>query len=172
MSGLGLDLIGFAVLLILSAFFSSAEVAYTGLTRTQIDRLKRVKPDGLRLWESRPDRVLAALLLSNNAVNTGVGVLAGSLALHVAFLRRGRPAVITFVFGLASGIIVLVFGEILPKVWAKRFSLGWAIRVTPVMNLWCRMVNPLATCSSGSPTCSCLVFRAGAGSRPLCRSRN
>src|SRR2546426_8006713 len=121
MNWISLQLWGFAGLVLLSAFFSSAEVAYTGLTLAQLRRIKRIRPLALELWETSPDRVLATLLLSNNAVNLGVGVLTASLAMDMAHEMGWRLSWLTVLMSFLSGTIVLLFGEILPKVWAKHF---------------------------------------------------
>jgi len=139
----GIELVWFCVLILLSAFFSSSEVAYTGLTRGQLKRVRKINPDALKLWESSPDRVLATLLLSNNAVNTAVGVLSASVAIHLTASYGMRQSLSTLLVGLGSGAIILFFGEIIPKIWAKQYTLSWALRVTPIMRRgWRRHTHP------------------------------
>lgn len=139
-----LEIVGLVVLLALSALFSSAEVAYTGLTLTQLKRINRVRPFALRLWERRADRVLATLLLSNNAVNAAVGAIGAGIAYHVAVAADWPLSAVTMTLGFVSSAVVLIFGEIIPKVWARRNTVSWALTVTPIMEVWVRIVEPVA----------------------------
>ncbi len=138
------ELIAFVFLLFLSALFSSAEIAYTGLTLREINRVRKLYPRALELWEKAPDRLLATLFLSNNAVNVGVGVVTASLAFRIADASGWRKPVVTLVMSFVSGLILLVFGEIAPKIWAKRAGVSWALRVDRFMAVWSRFVAPVA----------------------------
>ena len=71
--------VGIAVCLVLSAFFSGAETALTGLPRSRARQLldeggARARP--LRLWLDRPAHVLTTILICNNIVNVTASALA------------------------------------------------------------------------------------------------
>lgn len=136
---------GIVLMVIFSGIFSSAEVAYTGLSLSELRRVDRLKPGLLKIWEKSPDRVLATLLISNNAVNAGVGAIAAGLSHHVTVAFGWPLSLSTLFLGLTSGTIILLFGEILPKVWARRNTVSWALTVTPSMSVWTRLVSPLAS---------------------------
>jgi len=144
MNWASIQILGFGLLIILSGFFSSTEVAYTGLSYSQLKRIHRLRPRFLNLWEKSPDRVLAVLLISNNAVNIGVGVLAGSVSISLSQIIGWKESILTFIIGFTSGFILLVFGEILPKIWARQNTVSWALSVTPLMNSWIQIVSPIA----------------------------
>ena len=103
-------------LMALSAFFSSAETAFTTVNKV---RLRTMSEEGnkraLRVEKilENYSKMLSAILIGNNIVNISASSLATSLTIRV----WGN----TFV-GIATGIltfVVLVFGEIIPKNWAK-----------------------------------------------------
>ncbi|MBR1693133.1 MAG: HlyC/CorC family transporter [Lachnospiraceae bacterium] len=110
-----IQLIILFLLLVLSAFFSSAETALTTVNKIRIKGLAEDgKKSAIRLEKvlSRSGKMLSAILIGNNIVN----ISATSLATALTIRLFGSTAV-----GLATGILtilVLLFGEILPKTWA------------------------------------------------------
>ena len=148
MSLLTFQLVVLLVLLGLAALFSATEVAYTGLDRQQLKRIERLHPGRLALWEKHPNQILATLLLSNNAVGAAVGVLAANIARNVSDHLHVGASFLTMVFGLTAGALLLVFGEIFPKIWAQQFTVSWAVGITPFMKTWSRVVAPLAQAAS------------------------
>ena len=130
------QLIILVCLLVLSAFFSSAETALTTVNKIRIRALaddgnKRAKVV-LQLIE-HPDKMLSAILIGNNIVNLS----ASSLATTVATKLLGSVGA-----GIATGIltfVVLVFGEITPKSLAtlhnEKLSLSYAKAIRLLMFL-------------------------------------
>ena len=104
------------ICLFFSAFFSSAETAITSLGAMKVKHL--IKQLGksaisLQLWLSHPGRVITTILLFNNVVN----ILASSVTTQLVYQYSQSQAV-----GIATGITtfwVLIFGEIIPKSFAK-----------------------------------------------------
>jgi putative hemolysin len=127
-------------LVLLDAFFSAAEVAYTGLTPGQLKQARAA----LHLWEMAPDKVLATLLLSSNAVNTAVGVVAASLTLHLSMADGWRKSLLTLALSFTFGLILLVFGEIIPKIIAKQRPLLLAVYMAPLITILTKLVSPLS----------------------------
>ena len=133
--------IAFGVGLLLAAFFSSAETALTALGEARVRAL--VENGGrrasfLRLWLGHPDRILSALLLGNTLVNVGLGSLTALIA-DEAGLRHGL-AILTGV----TTIILLLFGEITPKTFAKRHASKYAAFIMPLVALVYWVLYPLA----------------------------
>src|SRR5262245_3734202 len=99
----------FGILIFFSGLFSFSEVMFTGLSRSQMDRIKRDNPRVLSIWESSPNQILATLLLSNTAVNIAIGVVstrfAHGLSRHFGF----KLTLSVVVVGLCTGFIVLIF---------------------------------------------------------------
>jgi len=131
----------FAAGILASAFFSSAETALTALGEAKVRSL--VETGGrrgalLRLWLHHPDRILSALLLGSTLVNVGLGSLT---ALMVDEAGYGHAlALLTGV----TAVIVLIFGEITPKTFAKRHATGFALFIMPLVALVYWLLYPLA----------------------------
>ncbi|MFA6801693.1 MAG: hemolysin family protein [Acholeplasmataceae bacterium] len=134
--------IGILVLLIaLSAFFSSSETAFSSVNNVKLKYLiqnghkKAVKT--LKLSENF-ESVLTTLLIGNNIVN----ILAASLA-TLFFVKhineQAGPAIATAVMT----ILVLIFGEITPKSYAKRIPEKYAMAVTPILVFFMYLLKPL-----------------------------
>lgn len=122
------------ILVVLSAFFSSAETSLTTVNRV---RLRALADDGNRRAEialevlDKYGKMLSAILIGNNIVNLYASSLATTLA-----LRIGLPA------GIATGIltvVILIFGEILPKnaamSYSEKLALGYAAVIATLMKV-------------------------------------
>lgn len=101
---------------VLSAIFSSAETALTTVTESYVRQLieeKRVLLAPFKLWLTRPNRVLTAIIIGNNLVNTLAAVVATIYAqkLFSDYVISIATTVVT--------LVLLVFGEITPKTFAR-----------------------------------------------------
>lgn len=110
-----IQLLTLLILIICSAFFSSAETALTTVNRIRIQALaeegsKRAEMV-LKIIDNR-SKMLSAILIGNNLVNNFSSALATALAIKI----MGNGAV-GFVTGVMT-VLILVFGEITPKTWA------------------------------------------------------
>jgi len=133
--------ISFGAGLLGAAFFSSAETALTALGEARVRALVENGGRGasfLRLWLNHPDRILSALLLGNTLVNVGLGSLTALIA-DEAGLGHGL-AILTGV----TTVILLVFGEITPKTFAKRHASKYAMFIMPLVALVYFFLFPLA----------------------------
>ena len=115
------SLILIALCLLLSAFFSSSEAAFLSLQKTRIAHLVTTGAPGAsrvaRMVE-QPERLLSTILLGNNLVNVGFVALVTLIALSLITDEGIAAAVAT---GVAT-VVILVFGEIVPKTIAVRHS--------------------------------------------------
>ncbi|RYH76006.1 MULTISPECIES: gliding motility-associated protein GldE [Flavobacteriaceae] len=110
------------VLLTCSALISGAEVAFFSLTRSDIDTGLDEKPNTFNIISNlleRPKKLLATILVANNFINIGIVILFAYLgeslfhSIQVPWVRfLLEVVVITF--------LILLFGEILPKIYASR----------------------------------------------------
>ena len=106
-----------AILLVLSAFFSSSETAFFSISKTKARHI--AKQEGrayalIKKMKDEPHRLLSTVLIGNNVVNIAASALATSLTMEV-FPR--------YAVGMATGImtlLILVFGEVFPKSIATR----------------------------------------------------
>jgi CBS domain containing-hemolysin-like protein len=126
--------------LAVSAFFSAAETALTSLGDARVSAL--VERGGragalLALWRDHPDRVLTALLLGNTLVNVSMGSLTTLMAVEAGF--HDALAVVTG----ATTFLLLVFGEVTPKTFAKRYSRSVALVLMPLVALIYFLLWPL-----------------------------
>ena len=104
-----------ALLIVLSAFFSSSETALMSLNRYRLRHLARSGRRSARLATrllERPDRILGVILMGNNFVN----ILAASLATVIALQLYGEGAI--GVASLVLTLVVLIFAEVAPKTLA------------------------------------------------------
>ena len=120
------ELIQMGVLLALSSLFSGSETALFNLTRGQLHRLGRSGGAGRRVATlmARPRRVLNTLLFGNMLANVAY---AGLSAVVVLDLRRsGQSATLVAVASLAPVLLLILLGEVAPKVLAYVMCERWA----------------------------------------------
>jgi putative hemolysin len=124
-----LILIGLCI--ILSAFFSSSEAAFLTLERIRLVHLLNTnKPGAQRVAGllERPERLLSTILLGNNLVNVAFTALITVVSLNL--LGEGREALATILATVAGTVLLLIFGETIPKTiavhQAERISFWYA----------------------------------------------
>ena len=129
-------LLGVALGLLLSALFSASETAYITVPTSTFPRLL---PRNLARWfTDHPDRVFAAILLGNNLANAIVPIL-----LAVA-LYRLRPEAQTWILsGAGATLLLIIFGEILPKTLARRFGPALVRWLFPFLYVFAQGATPL-----------------------------
>ena len=116
------------ILLVCSALISGSEVAFFSLTLTDLKKANNSKNKNLQITYSlrnNPRRLLAALLVSNNFINIAIVLLFSSFG--NAFYLKSFPFWINFI--IEVGVItlfILLFGEILPKVYANRNPISFS----------------------------------------------
>ncbi|MBD5451314.1 MAG: HlyC/CorC family transporter [Lachnospiraceae bacterium] len=126
-----------AVLLVLSAFFSSAETALTTISIVKVRAMVEENPKGrvltLQKILNSKSKLISAVLIGNNIVNMSASSLMTALVIRI----WGNAAV-----GIGTGALtmfVLVFGEIVPKTWAmcnnEKLSLAYANIIYFLMNI-------------------------------------
>ena len=129
-----IQLIVLIVLVLLSAFFSSAETAFSTVNRV---RMRTLEEEGSKraarvnkILENY-SKMLSTILVGNNIVNLSASALATTLALRVGLA-----------VGIATGLLtitVLLFGEITPKTWAminsEKISLAYSGIIYRLMQL-------------------------------------
>ena len=129
-----MQLFALLILVMLSAFFSSAETSLTTVNRV---RLKALAEEGSKRAQTALDvlekygKMLSAILIGNNIVNLYASSLATTLAIRISM-----PV------GIATGIltvVILIFGEILPKnaamSYSEKLALGYAAVIATLMKV-------------------------------------
>ena len=135
-----IQLLFLVFLLILSAFFSSAETALMSVNRI---RIRALADDGnpragtvMKILDQQ-DKMLSAILIGNNVVN----LLSSSLATLLATRKLGDAGA-----GIATGILtllILVFGEISPKNLATVHSEKLSMLYSGFLYQYMRLLTPL-----------------------------
>ena len=125
-----LQLLVLVILIFISAFFSAAEVAFVALSDAKIAamvkrRLPRAKL--IRFLASNRRRLLVTILIGNNVVN----IASASLA-TVLFATWFDSAVIGITTGVMT-LLILIFGEIVPKSYAANHPKKFAIFAAPML---------------------------------------
>lgn len=128
-------------LLLLSAFFSATETAFTSLNRIKMKNMANDDVKNAKLvlkLEDRYDKLLSTILIGNNIANIGMTAIA--TVMFVALLGGSLgPTASTVVMTVA----VLIFGEISPKNIAKEHPEGFALFAAPIMRGLMWLFTPL-----------------------------
>ncbi|QHS17003.1 hemolysin family protein [Halopenitus persicus] len=115
------------VLLGLSAFFSSSEIAMFSLPKHRVDNLVEEGVRGARTVQKlreNPHRLLVTILVGNNIVNIATSAIATSM--FGFYLSQGQ-AIVATTFGITA--VVLLFAETAPKSYAVEHSESWSLRI-------------------------------------------
>ena len=135
------SLILLGVLILLSAFFSSAETAYSSVNKI---RLRNFESEGLRgskkalFITENFDRALSTILVGNNIVNIAAASISAKMATDLFGGNTGL-VVSTFVMTL----LILIFGEILPKSLAKENAESYALSISGILFLLIKILTPV-----------------------------
>ncbi|MGA0539069.1 HlyC/CorC family transporter [Neotabrizicola sp. VNH66] len=128
------------LLLIASAFFSGSETALTAASRarlkSQADKGSRGAGAAMKVSEDR-ERMIGALLLGNNVVN----ILSAALATALMTRLFGDSGIALATLGMT--LLVLIFGEVLPKTLAITFPEAVASKVAPLVRVLILVFSPV-----------------------------
>ena len=127
-TGLVIPLIILLILLIASALVSGSEVAFFSLKSQDIDDLKgRDNPasDNIAELLDHPKTLLATILISNNFVNVGIVILSSYITAGL-FDFSANPTMGFVLEVVLITFLILLFGEVLPKVYATRSSITFS----------------------------------------------
>ena len=123
--------IGFVVLLFFSSLFSGSETAYFSLSKldlSEMDDRSRVR----RLMVD-PERLLIAILVGNTLVNVAAGSLGALVALRISHaLGYSEALTIALEVGVIT-FVILVVGEVAPKMYAMQRNIDLAHRNSAVL---------------------------------------
>ncbi len=124
------------LLLILSGLISGSEVAFFSLSPRQLKEIRTKKGvknrQIVRLLE-RPKRLLATILISNNFVNVAI-VMVSSFVLSSLFNLQDYPMMAFLIQVVLVTSLLLIFGEIIPKMLATQNSMKFALMMALPIN--------------------------------------
>ena len=127
------------LLLILSAFFSGTETAYFHLRQHRGETPEKVKS-----IMTNPRRLLVSLLTGNTIVNVAIASLAAYKTHEYAIINKYHEPTLIILEVIVVSIIILIFGEILPKMIAITQSLKFAKRVYNILKIMMSILYPIA----------------------------
>ncbi|XOD66836.1 MAG: gliding motility-associated protein GldE [Flavobacteriales bacterium Tduv] len=140
------------LLLFFSALVSGAEVAFFSLDRKRIEKEKKINAQkSARVSNILKDRkkLLATILIANNFLNIGIVILASSLIkTHLHFPE-------TYIYNIAIPLkflvevigitfLLLLFGEIIPKIYASKDNFGFSAFMSGPLSLFGQILSPLS----------------------------
>ncbi|MDE7110388.1 MAG: hemolysin family protein [Muribaculaceae bacterium] len=132
----------------MSGFVSGSEIAYFSLTAQDLDDADEESghpesTEAVRALLRKPERLLATILIANNLVNISIVVLT-NYGLGPVF--SGMSAIWSFILQtVLLTFLILLFGEILPKLYAQLRPLGWARWAQPTLRMMVVTLKPFAS---------------------------
>jgi gliding motility-associated protein GldE len=124
--GMAWSILLFLVLLLFSALISASEVAFFALKPNDIDDLKKQKSvasEKVITWLSKPKELLSIILIVNNFVNIGIVILGAYLTEILSkniLSDSASPLVVFLIQVVLITLILLLFGEMIPKLIANK----------------------------------------------------
>ena len=132
---------GIAACVLLSGFFSGSEMAYSSCNQVRLENLRDGGSEragvALKLCEHYDD-TLSAILIGNNLVN----IAASSLGVVLVSILTGGDGK-TWLSTLIITLLVIIFGETIPKITAKKNANRLSIRNAYVLNFLRLLLKPL-----------------------------
>lgn len=131
--------IALGILLALSAFFSSSETAYSSLSMHRMETYVEQKRKGAEralLIAKNFEITISTILLGNNIVNIAMASISTMICIE---LYGDLGAIIATI---ASTVVVLIFGEVLPKNYAKRNPEKFAMTISLPMYILIKVLKP------------------------------
>ncbi|MFP4106543.1 MAG: hemolysin family protein [Phycisphaerae bacterium] len=136
-------LVTMVILLMLSAFFSGTETALFQLSRGQLYRLTATGAKGRLVGRlmSQPQRVLSTILMGNLIVNVAYSAEAAAIIFQLE--DEGLAGWAVLVASLVPLLVLILLGEVTPKVLATSIGERWSVLAAPVIAFLMRILRPL-----------------------------
>lgn len=128
------------VLMVLSAFFSSAETALSCITKAKLRAMEEEERKHVNVLSKvldNYDRLITTILIGNNIVNISASSLATILT-----IRLWGNVYVSLATGLLT-LVVLIFGEIVPKTLARRKAESMSLAFSPIVRFFMIVLFPV-----------------------------
>ncbi len=135
-----LSLLAIVLLLVSSAFISGSEVAYFSLTSAELEEIDNENVSQLL---KTPNELLATILIVNNFINVGIVIISAYLTSIAISFPEGSNLEFFFQIVIITSLLVLL-GEIMPKVYANNNSVTFSLRMSKVLTFLKKVVYPLS----------------------------
>ena len=135
-----IEILSVIILIGLSAFFSSSETAFISANRIKMLHLAEKGDKNANIIHKElqhPEKFITTILVGNNIVNVTASVLVTALTLNY-FGNMG--------IAIATGVmtvVILVFGEIVPKTFATRHADTYSLKIAGLLELLTRILYPV-----------------------------
>lgn len=124
-TGIIVGIVAAVVLLICSGLISASETGFFGLSANDRDHIKKSKSAKGKLIAkllSNPEKLLATILVVNNFVNIAIVIITAFISDKI-FTSIENPIVLILVQTVGITFIILLFGEMIPKILASKYPL-------------------------------------------------
>ncbi|OIO72806.1 MAG: hypothetical protein AUJ85_09250 [Elusimicrobia bacterium CG1_02_37_114] len=133
-------------LFFLSAFFSASETALTSVSRSKIKKIVRIKKsfgEILARWLQYPQFLLTTILVGNTVTNIFISTLATVIALAIFSPPLVKREILEPLVWILTTSALLIFGEILPKIYSKSNPERITLSVIDPLTLISKILSPL-----------------------------
>ena len=145
-SNLFIGILGICCLLFCTAMVAAAEVALFSLSQKDLSDLSQQNPSKhliINQLLAKPKKLLATILVANNFLHIAVVILF-SFSLDKVFSMIAIPAVKFLVEVLLVTFLILLFGEVLPKVYASRNNKKFACFIAYPLLILNKLLSPIS----------------------------
>jgi len=145
------SIISFVILILLSMFFSGSETALTSIPQHKVDTFSKQRKHWvkyLRYCKNESDKVLMAILIGNNIVNIGSASLATAISIGIAESINFNQGLVVWIATAIVTILILIFGEIVPKTYAQEHSESISLKIAPFYFYLTKILTPIIWCLS------------------------
>jgi len=132
-----------ALFLFFSALFSGSETSLFSLDRVRLSQIQERHPHGylyIRTLLDDPRKTLTSILFLNRFVNIGATLSAGALA---DYYLAGHPAASFLLGALGVTLLIIIFGEVMPKTLAIERPGAIALAASPPLIFFLRIISPV-----------------------------
>jgi len=162
------------ILFFLAAFLSIAETSLIGMSRIRIvANIKNNHPKAkyLNVWMKEPNKILATLSILINAVAISASTIGAFLSIQISKLYKLPEPFIATIVAILITIIIIIFGEISPKIFAIRNTEKMGLLliqpvvyifyvIKPITEIFVKISNLTVKLFGGTPTASIPVITA------------
>ena len=129
-------------LLVFSGLISGSEVAFFSLSNSEIKTIQKTHKGSINKVVSllqTPEKLLATILILNNLINVAIITLSAYFAWNIF----GKSAFVFLILTVVTTLVIVFFGEIIPKVYANKNKFIFVKTASTIINISSIFFNPL-----------------------------
>ena len=143
----GISLLALIVLVVGSAMVSGSETAFFSMSPSDLESLRNNESKVNRLvlkLRDIPKRLLATILITNNFINVAIVILSTYIIAR-SFNLESNPVFAFVIQVIVVTSVILIFGEIVPKILANKQPVKVAVLMAPTLKFLVGLFSPLST---------------------------